>query len=78
MKPLEASLPGQELVDQGLADLAQERITDCALLVLIAAPRLRLLGIEVPERHFESPCEHLLYGRLDDRLGTAHLRQAKV
>jgi hypothetical protein len=69
MKPVEASLPGQELVEQGLADLAQDRITDCALLLLIAAPRLRRLGIEVPHRHFPSPCEHLLYARLDQRLG---------
>jgi hypothetical protein len=71
MKLDEASLPGQELVEQGLADLAQDRITDCALLLLIAAPRLRRLGIEVPDRHFSGPCEHLLYARLDDRLGTA-------
>ena len=62
-------LPGQELVDQGLADLAQDLITDCALLVLIAAPRLRRLGIDVPERAFPEPCEHLLYDRLDERLG---------
>src|SRR2546422_10060055 len=38
-------VPGQELVDQGLADLAEDLTTDCALLVLIAAPRLKRLGI---------------------------------
>lgn len=67
----ECPLPGGELVEQGLADLSQNRVTDCALLVLIAAPRLRRLGIEVPARSFSQPCEHELYSRLGERLGTA-------
>ena len=67
----EGLLPGEELVREGLADLQQERITDNALLVLIAAPRLRALGVNVPEREFPRPCEHLLYERLEERLGTA-------
>jgi hypothetical protein len=66
---LEGTLPGHELVETGLADLAQDLMTECALLVLIAGPRLRALGIEVPERHFSSPCEHLLYERLEERFG---------
>jgi hypothetical protein len=65
------SLPGENLVEQGLADLAQDRMTDCSLLVLIAAPRLRRLGIPVPERSWPRPCEHELYARLDQRLGPA-------
>ena len=40
-KHLEGELPGAELVEQGLADLAQDRVTDFSLLVLIAAPRLK-------------------------------------
>ncbi len=64
------SLPGQNLVEQGLAELAQDRITDLSLLVLIAAPRLRRLGLEIPERTFSAPCEHSLYARLEERLGT--------
>jgi hypothetical protein len=64
-------LPGQELVEQGLADLSENRMTDSALLVLIAAPRLRRLGLQIPDRHFPQPCEHLLYDRLEQRLGTA-------
>ena len=67
----EASLPGEELVQQGLTDLAQDRMTDCALLVLIAAPALKRLGIEVVERPFPKPYEHQLYARLDERLGAA-------
>lgn len=62
-------LPGSELVETGLADLAQGRISDCALLVLIAAPRLRRLGISIPERTSSQPYEHQLYARLDERLG---------
>ena len=69
-KHLERSLPGAELVEQGLADLAKDRVSDFSLLVLIAAPRLRRLGIEVPDRAFPRPYEHQLYARLAERLGT--------
>jgi hypothetical protein len=68
---LEPLLPGEDLVTQGLADLAENRTTDSSLLVLIAAPRLRRLGIDVPDRPSPEPCEHLLYARLEERLGTA-------
>ena len=65
------SLPGEALVDQGLADLAENRVTDCSLLLLIVAPRLRRLGILVPDRPSPQPCEHALYARLNQRLGPA-------
>ena len=67
----EGMLPGEALVDQGLADLAQDRVTDCSLLVLIAAPRLKRLGIRIVERAFPKPYEHALYDRLNERLGAA-------
>ena len=67
----EPSLPGEELVQKGLADLAQNRTTDCSLLVLIAAPRLKRLGIQIRDRPFSKPYEHQLYARLDARLGAA-------
>ena len=67
----EPLLPGKELVEQGLADLSQNRVSDFSLLVLIAAPRLRRLGIQIPDRPFPRPYEHQLYSRLDERLGTA-------
>jgi len=70
-KPSEPLLPGQELVEQGLADLSQNQVTDCSLLLLIAAPRLRRLGIQIPDRSSPQPYEHQLYARLDERLGTA-------
>ena len=67
----ENSLPGEELVAEGLADLAADRITELALLVLIAAPRLKRLGIDVPQRSLPLPHEHRLYERLEQRLGAA-------
>jgi hypothetical protein len=70
-KQPEGSLPGEELVATGLADLAQDRVSDCSLLVLIAAPRLRRLGIQIPVKPSPQAYEHELYERLDERLGTA-------
>jgi hypothetical protein len=55
-----ADLPGADLVDQGLADLAAGRETVAALLVAIGAPRLTLLGIPVPAGVAHP--EHRLYG----------------
>jgi hypothetical protein len=64
-------LPGADLIEQGLADLAARRESDAAWLVLIGAPRLRRLGLPVPTAPTEwlqanddpSP-EHRLYARL--------------
>jgi len=66
----EALLPGAEIVTEGLKDLARGRVTESALLVLIAAPRLRGLGIPVPDRPSDRPHEHALYKLLEQRLGT--------
>jgi len=55
-----SSLPGDELIRQGFEDLAVGRDSEAALLVLIAAPRLRRLGLEVPEGTAIVP-EHQLY-----------------
>ncbi|OGQ83510.1 MAG: hypothetical protein A3F90_03200 [Deltaproteobacteria bacterium RIFCSPLOWO2_12_FULL_60_19] len=64
MKPIDFSaLPGGELIRQGLEDLAAGRDSEAALLVLIGAPRLRTLGLAVPEIN-SSPSEHRLYERL--------------
>ncbi len=41
-------LPGAEVVEEGLADLARNDETVPALLVSIGFPRLRLLGFDVP------------------------------
>lgn len=70
-----AELPGSELVEQGLADLAAGRETEAALLLEIAAPRLRTLGIGVRTSQDESDQspEHRLYALLSAR-ADAHSR----
>jgi hypothetical protein len=68
-EPDHEALPGAEIVQQGLADLARNEMSDFSLLVLIAAPRLKRLGIHIPDHSFPRPYEHRLYERLDKRLG---------
>lgn len=62
------SLPGGDLVIKGLEDLRKSVISEEALLVLIAGPRLAGLGIEVPEpRNAAPPYEHALYSLIERR-----------
>lgn len=44
-----SEVPGQELVEAGLAALEQGEWTVEALLVAVGAPRLRLIGLRVPD-----------------------------
>lgn len=46
---LPPDLPGADLIAAGIADLAAGRHSEAALLVSIGAPRLRRLGVAVPE-----------------------------
>ncbi|MCC7383736.1 MAG: hypothetical protein IT384_17980 [Deltaproteobacteria bacterium] len=54
------ALPGFELVEKGLADLAVGRESAEAYLVAIGAPRLARLGVEIPGQPDPEP-EHALY-----------------
>jgi hypothetical protein len=66
-------LPGSEWVQQGLEDLARAVESVPALLVSVGAPRLRTLGVDVPQP-FDRP-EHRLYARLaQDNPDAAHSR----
>ncbi len=68
------SLPGADLVEEGLQDLGRGIESAAACLVSIGAPRLRALGFSVPRETIASP-EHRLYALLaqeDSR--TAHAR----
>lgn len=56
-------LPGGDLIQCGLADLAAGRETEAALLVSIGAARLKDAGIDVPLTHLRD-AEHRLYARL--------------
>jgi hypothetical protein len=68
-----ADLPGHDLVVAGLADLAAGRETEPALLVAMAAPRLRALGIDVPVVDGEQPA-HRLYELLSRTDPSPHSR----
>lgn len=67
-------LPGGELVDAGLSDLAGETETIGSLLVAIAEPRLRREGVPVPAVAITDP-ESKLYRLLSASEGDlAHAR----
>lgn len=55
--------PGEEFIEQGIRDLAEGLETIPALLVSIGSPRLRRLGMRVPDLIYPSP-EHRLYDKL--------------
>lgn len=60
-----AVLPGQDLLDAGVRDLAAGRESEASLLVAMAAPRLRDLGLTIPDGGGEHP-SHRLYDLLSD------------
>lgn len=63
------ALPGADVIQEGLSDLAARRQTPYALLVSIGAPRLRQAGLKVPAP-LPSP-EHRLYQLLAQVYGNA-------
>jgi len=68
------ALPGADLIAAGLEDLRGGRETVAALLVAIGAPRLRQLGLELPDSLPDNP-EHRLYNLLArDDSDSAHSR----
>jgi hypothetical protein len=68
------ALPGEDLIEAGIRDLNDGHETIEALLVAIGAPRLRRLGIELPEDLPDNP-EHRLYDLLSqDDSDSAHSR----
>jgi len=71
---MNSALPGGNLIDEGVTDLREGRETIAALLVAIGSPRLRRLGIELPDSLPEDP-EHRLYDLLaKDEPDSAHSR----
>jgi hypothetical protein len=71
---MNAVLPGEDLIEAGLSDLHAGRETVAALLVAIGSPRLRRLGLELPE-HLPQHPEHRLYDLLaQDDQDSAHSR----
>ncbi|HKO44989.1 MAG TPA: hypothetical protein VJU84_17060 [Pyrinomonadaceae bacterium] len=64
---MEGRLPGEDLIEAGIADLHAGRETIPALLVAIGAPRLRRIGLELPTDLPATP-EHRLYDLLAHEL----------
>ncbi len=55
--------PGEDIIEQGLVDLAQGLETIPSLLVSIGSPRLRRAGVFIPSPTFDDP-ENRLYALL--------------
>lgn len=71
---MNAVLPGEDLIEAGLRDLHAGHETIPALLVAIGSPRLRRLGLELPDQLPQNP-EHRLYNLLsEDDQDSAHSR----
>jgi hypothetical protein len=62
-------LPGNDLFSLGLSDLQSGIISEKSILVLMAGPRLRRLGLEIPSLNVPRPYEHSLYSYLEERMG---------
>lgn len=73
MNAIPRDLPGHDLVSAGIDDLAAGRETEAGLLVAMAAPRLRTIGLEVPSGGGERP-SHRLYELLSESGDGAHSR----
>ena len=60
--------PGGDLIAKGLQDLENHVRSEEALLVSVAAPRLRGLGIPVPDDPgVPTPYEHALFSAIERR-----------
>ena len=70
-------LPANELISAGIRDLNDRKETVAALLVSVGAPKLRSLGMDIPEVPvpFGSTPEHRLYNLLSaEGADSAHSR----
>ena len=64
-------LPGGALVLAGMKEIDRTEPAENALLVLVASPRLRRLGFDIPERpDIRRPYEHRLYELLESTHGS--------
>ena len=71
---MNSALPGEDLIEEGVADLRGQRETIAALLVAIGSPRLRRLGIELPDNLPENPEDRLYELLAKDEPDSAHSR----
>lgn len=71
---IDRRFPGADLIALGLEDLARGSLTEEALLVAAAAPRLRSLGLEVAPITVEAPLHRLYELLASTDAGAAHAR----
>lgn len=64
MREISDAFPGADLIREGLRDLANGVESVPALLVLVGAPRLRDLGLDIASTIASEPPEHRLYDLL--------------
>jgi hypothetical protein len=73
----ELGLPGGDVVDSGLADLADGTVSPASLAVSLAAPRLRREGVPISIDSAQPDAEDRLYELLSATAGDlAHARYA--
>jgi hypothetical protein len=66
-----ATFPGGDIMARGLADLAVGKLSEDALAVLVASPRLTFLGVDIPTvTNAPTACEHALYEAIEERMPT--------
>ncbi len=58
-------LPGEDLIEKGLRDLAQNKVTIESLLIAIGHPRLKQTLKNIPSSSIANP-EHRLYDMLNE------------
>lgn len=71
---IDPALPGADLIAAGLADLRAKRESIAALVVAIGAPRLRRLGVDLPDLLLSSPEHHLYELLAETESDSAHSR----
>jgi hypothetical protein len=71
---MNAALPGGDLIEEGLRELLEGKEMIASLLVATGSPRLRRMGMSLPDSLPEEP-EHRLYALLaKDEPDSAHSR----
>jgi hypothetical protein len=71
---MNSALPGEDLIEEGVNDLRAQRETVAAFLVAIGSPRLRRLGIDLPDALPENPEDRLYELLAKDEPDSAHSR----
>ncbi len=61
---VDSDLPGAEIVERALDDLRCHQESSAAIALQVIAPRLRLIGHEVPRLALDDSAEISLYQRL--------------